>query len=86
MAVERALISVFDKTGIVEFAKRRREEGLEIVDDREILRAARVEVRYRPWSMLRRRPGGDWRSMRSTLGGLGAGGGTGEDGGALVAR
>src|SRR6201993_3924602 len=48
MAVQRALISVFDKTGIVEFAKRLDALGIEILSTggtSKLLREARVKVR-----------------------------------------
>src|SRR4029077_6669364 len=48
MAVERALISVFDKTGIVEFAKRLTALGIEILSTggtEKLLREAGVAVR-----------------------------------------
>src|SRR5271169_6933977 len=48
MAVERALISVFDKTGIVEFARRLAALGIEILSTggtSKLLREAGVSVR-----------------------------------------
>src|SRR6201988_3240569 len=48
MAVERALISVFDKTGIVDFAKRLASLGIEILSTggtSKLLRESGIKVR-----------------------------------------
>jgi len=63
MAVQRALISVFDKTGVVEFAKRLAAQKIEILSTggtAKLLREAGIAVRAAPQPLVRRhRPRAD---------------------------